>query len=223
MLLALGAAVTGPVPARAAQGPAFLRASVGPKVSAGKLTVSKPAGTAAGDVLIAGVAEHEVGRITAPPGWTLIRLDKVDRDVWLWVWYRVVRAPEPSGYTWLAPDKAANAAILAYRGVNTAHPVVASAGKANAGNSTNLIRVPSMNVGSVRNTRLVMFATIEGPTPNNITPPAGFTERTERAIHPSTESSDTLFAGTGATGARTARAKTRASGVGVIVALRPRS
>jgi hypothetical protein len=221
-LLTLGAASTLPVPARAAQGPVFVKASVGPRVSAGKLTLTRPAGTAAGDLLIAGVAEHEVGRITPPPGWTLIRLDKVEGDVWLWVWYRVARAPEPSNYTWLAPDKAANGAILTYRGVDTARPVVASAGKANAGNSTSLLRVPSMNVGLVGNTRLVMFATVEGPTPNNITPPAGFSERTERAIHPSTESSDMLFPRAGATGVRTATAKTPASGVGVIVALRPR-
>jgi hypothetical protein len=221
-LLMLGASSTVPVPAQAAPGPVFVQASVGPKVSAGRLTVARPEGTAAGDVLIAGVAEHEVGQITAPAGWTLIRHDEVDRDVWLWVWYRVAGAAEPPSYVWQVPDKAANGAILAYRGVDTAQPVVASTGQVNAGNSTSSIRVPSMDVGFVSHTMLVMFATVEGPTPNNITPPAGFTERTERAVHPSTESSEMLFTGTGATGAKTAKAKAAASGVGVIVALRPR-
>ena len=220
-LLMLGAGPTFPVPAQAAPGPAFVGASVGPKASGGTLTVATPPGTAAGDVLIAGVAEHEVGEITAPEGWTLIRHDKVDRDIWLWAWYRVAGAAEPPSYAWQVPDQAANGAILAYRGADTVQPVVTSAGQANAGNSTRSIQVPSMDVGPVSPTMLVMLATVEGPTPNRITPPAGFTERTERAVHPSTESSDMLFTATGATGPKTAEADTAASSVGIMLALRP--
>ncbi len=207
--------------ARAAQEPVFVQASVGPEASAGRLAIPTPAGTAPGDVLIAGVAEHEVGQITAPAGWTLLREDKVEGDVWLWMWYRVAGGSEPPEHVWEVPDKRANGAILGYRGVDTASPVVASAGQGNAGNGTDLIQVPSMDVGPTQPTRLVMFATVEGPTPNHITPPEGFTERTERAVHPSTESSDLLFTGTGPTGVRTAKADQAASSIGVIVALRP--
>jgi hypothetical protein len=221
LFLFLLGATSVPEPARAAQEPVFVRASVGPRASAGKLPIATPAGTAAGDVLIAGVAEHEIGRITAPAGWTLLREDKVQGDVWLWMWYRVAGGSEPAEHVWEVPDKAANGAILDYRGVDTASPVVASAGQGNAGNSTDLIQVPSMDVGSTRPTRLVMFATVEGPTPNHITPPEGFTERTERAVHPSTESSDLPFPGTGPTGVRTAKATKAASSAGAIVALRP--
>jgi hypothetical protein len=184
----------------------------------------RPAGTAPGDVLIAGVAEHEVGAATAPPGWKLIRLDTTDRDVWLWTYYRVAGAGEPSSYIWKVGDPAANGAILTYRGVDPANPVVASAGNADASGATAAIPVPSMHVGPVSPTMLVMFATVEGPTPNPITPPAGFTERTERDVHPSTESSDMIFAGTGVTGSRAARAKVGGGSighVGSIVALRP--
>jgi hypothetical protein len=219
-LLMLGTTAVHDV-ARAAREPVFVQASVGPKASAGRLAIATPAGTAPGDVLIAGVAEHEVGQITAPAGWTLLREDKVEGDIWLWMWYRVAGASEPAEHVWEVPDKAANGAILAYRGVATDHPVVASAGQGNAGNSTDLIQVPSMDVGPIRPTMLVMFATVEGPTPNYITPPEGFTERTERAVHPSTESSDLLFPGTGPTGVRTAKATEAASSIGAIVALRP--
>jgi hypothetical protein len=223
-LLVLGGVTSS---AQAAQpGPVFVKGAVGAKVSAGKLTIPRPSGTSAGDVLIAGVAEHEVGSATAPAGWKLIRQDrdKANRDVWLWVYYRVAGASEPSSYVWKVGDDAANGAILAYRGVDGADPVVASAGKADVSGTTTAILGPSMNVGPVRNTMLVMFAMVEGPSPNPITPPPGFTERTERGAHPTTESSDMAFAGTGATGARAARAKVGGGPigqVGSIVALRP--
>lgn len=217
-LLILGG-LTSPVLA-AQQGPVFVNGAVSSRVSAGKLTIPRPPGASAGDVLIAGVAEHEVGTATAPAGWQLIRHDKVDRDIWLWVYYRVAGVSEPSSYVWRVGDKAANGVILTYRGVDRVNPVVASAGRADRGTTAN-IRVPSITVGAGP-TMLVMFATVEGPTPNPITPPAGFTERTERSVHPSTESSDLLFTGPGATGPRRAKPKVGNVGnAGAIVALRP--
>ena len=218
--------VIGPmvVPARAASGgPAFVGAATGGKVAKRSLVLPRPAGTSPGDVLVAGVAEHEVGAATAPPGWKLIRHDKADHDVWLWLYYRLAGSSEPSRYVWKVGDDAANGAVLAYRHVDTADPIVASGGHAAAGGSAAIV-VPSMPLGSTSPTRLVMFTTVEGPTPNPITPPAGFSERTERDVHPSTESSDMLFTGSGATGSRTARPKVgggQIGHIGSIVALRP--
>jgi hypothetical protein len=204
-------------------GPTFVNSATAGKVSAGSLVLPRPAGTSAGDVLVAGVAEHEVGAATPPPGWKLIRQDKANQDIWLWLYYRVAGSSEPVHYVWKVGDRAANGAVLVYRHVDTAHPIVASAGSAAAGGSAAIV-APSMAVGSLSPTRLVMFATVEGPTPNPITPPAGFSERTERDVHPSTESSDMLFAGTGATGSRTAKPKVgggQIGHIGSIVALRP--
>src|SRR2546423_31250 len=187
LLVVLGADA---VPARAASpGPAFVNAATGGKVASGSLVLPRPAGTSPGDVLVAGVAEHEVGAATPPSGWKLIRQDKADHDVWLWLYYRVAGPSEPSRYVWKVGDSAANGAVLVYRQVDTADPVVASAGHAAAGGSPAIV-VPSMQLGSTSPTRLVMFTTVEGPTPNPISPPAGFSERTERDVHPSTEASD---------------------------------
>jgi hypothetical protein len=217
----LGAAA---VPARAASAaPAFVSSATGGKAAKGSLVLARPNGTSPGDVLIAGVAEHEVGWATAPAGWKLIRQDTADHDVWLWLWYRVAGASEPARYVWKVGDSAANGAVLAYRNVDGANPIVASAGHAAAGGSAAIV-VPSMQVGSAGPTRLVMFSTVEGPTPNPISPPAGFSERTERDVHPSTESSDLLFTGSGATGSRTAKPKFGGGQIGHIgsmVALRP--
>lgn len=201
----------------------FVNGLAGPRASEGKLTMKRPSGTSVGDVMIAGVAEHEVGTATAPEGWTLIRLDFAKGDVWQWVWYRVATASEPSSYVWEVGDKDANGAILTYRGVDTADPVVASAGDPDVSGTTTAIRGPSMNV-TVPGAMLVMFAMVEGPTPNPITPPPGFTERTERGVHPSMASSDMLWPRSGATGERVARAEVggeKVGQIGTIVALRP--
>ncbi|MGH2768321.1 MAG: hypothetical protein ACRDIF_05110, partial [Actinomycetota bacterium] len=58
--------------------------------------------------------------------------------------------------------------------------------------------------------------------PNHIAPPAGFTERAERAQHPALEVSDMVFASAGATGERVARADWPADNIGTIFALHPR-
>jgi len=55
-------------------------------------------------------------------------------------------------------------------------------------------------------------------------PGGSFSERTERDVHPSTESSDMLFTGSGGTGSRTAKPKFGGGQIGHIgsmVALRP--
>lgn len=184
-----------------------------------ELPIDRPAGTQAGDVLVLGVAEHEVGTLTAPPGWDLIRMTQRPGDLWMWTYFKVVGSSEPSSYTLTVGDNDANAAILAYRGVSSTSPIAGNSG--GTANGSTSITAPSIDVGSTCDTRLVMFATIEGPTPNTITPPAGFTERAARFVHPSFEGSDGVFAGTGSTGARTATAASAADNIGIMVALRP--
>jgi hypothetical protein len=163
-----------------------------------------------------------VGTVSAPDGWTLVRHDFRRGDIWQWVWYRVATGNEPSAYEWQVGDPDANGAILTYRGVDQASPIEASAADKEAFTTTTILG-PSMNV-SVGGTMLVMFAMVEGPSPNPITPPSGFTERTERGVHPSLESSDLLFTATGPTGDRKATGDfggDKVGSIGTILALRP--
>jgi hypothetical protein len=202
----------------------FVNAAAGPKASAGLLKLPRPSGTAPGDVMVVGIAEHEVGEATAPAGWKLARFDFMRGDIWQWVWTRVATDSEPSTYAWKVGDPAANGAILVYRGVDAANPVHASAAETE-GATVSTIEGPSMNV-SVSGTMLVMFAMVEGPSPNPMTAPSGFAERTERGVHPSLATFDMRFDRTGATGDRKVQVKyggDKVGSIGTILALQPAS
>jgi hypothetical protein len=206
--------VTGPI--------RFVGAAEGPRASGGELTLERPDGTAPGDLMLVVVAEHEVGEASAPPGWTLVRLDLDEGDIWQWVWYRVATASESSRYVWEVGDPKANGAILAYRGVDPTDPVAAHAGDTeDATEST--IRAPSIDV-PVAGAMLVMAAMVEGPSPNEVTPPSRFTARTYRGVHPSLGTFDMLAEKPGSTGDIEADVEfggPRVGSIGTIVALRP--
>lgn len=88
------------------------------------VAVTKPAGTTAGDVLIAFVAETGVGVITAPAGWTLIDVRSTGTDVTMARYYRVAGAAEGATYTWTLGASVRNWGwVGAYTGVDTAAPI----------------------------------------------------------------------------------------------------
>lgn len=205
--------------ARADGSPAFVAVSV---ATTGRTTlaVPVPTGTAPGDVMVAAVAEHEVGTVTPPDGWVLVRQDLVPGDVWQWAWYHVATAADPPTYTWVVGDRDANGAIVTYRGIDVTNPLVAHTGEARAQGAS--IRCPSVDV-PVGGATLVMFAMIEGPSPNPVSPPSGFTERAEWPVHPTLEVSDSLLARAGPSGDQVAQAQADGGHVGTLVALRPAS
>ncbi|MGH2768389.1 MAG: DUF7594 domain-containing protein [Actinomycetota bacterium] len=207
-----------PPPPPPGPGAAFVGSNIATE-SGGDVALSRPSGVAEGDLLVFFLAEHRPGSATPPAGTTLIRNDEDPSDLRLRAWYRIAGLSEPSTYTFSGvSDDMANAALLAYRGVDKSNPIEAHAGMVTSASITQ-ITGPSMDV-SVSNTMLVMGATIEGPTPNGITEPSGHTERAERAVHPTLEISDAIFASTGPTGVRVATADVGANNIGTIVALR---
>src|SRR5439155_5817001 len=93
--------------------------------SATSATVSRPAGAAAGDVLLALVGVRGSGNLTPPAGWTLLRTDSRAS-----LYDHVAGASEPSGYTWtLSAPSSVMAAILDYSGAEPAAPVGADDGQ----------------------------------------------------------------------------------------------
>lgn len=96
------------------------------------LTINKPAGTSASDVLVAAIAAAPNTTITPPPGWTLIANTpqtaiNPSRTI---TYYRVATASEPASYTWTLGSGAGMAgagAIAAFSGVDTSVPIDASA------------------------------------------------------------------------------------------------
>lgn len=85
------------------------------------LTVSRPSGVLAKDVMLAFVINYNK-RPTAPGGWNFIRQGQ-DSTTNFSVWYKVAGTSEPNSYTWDAGtaygDITWGCAIVAYRGVDT--------------------------------------------------------------------------------------------------------
>lgn len=189
------------------------------------LTLRRPAGTVPGDVLVAGIAKHEHvgsgGDLSAPPGWRLVANPTIADDLELAVYVKAVTRSDPGSYTWKTGDSDANGVVAAYSGVDTDDPVAAFNARRESGDSRR-ISVPSFHV-PVAGTTLVMLATIEGPQGNRIAPPAGFTERAERAVHPTIQTADAARPAPGPAGDIVARAEHPASNIGAVLALRPAS
>jgi len=151
--------------------------------------------------------------MTAPPGWTKIRT-----DLHSWLWFRLVGAGDPAGWTWTFSGAfEAVGEILAYSGVDPVRPVDASSGADNP--DSQRVTAPSLST-SRPGCLLVYFATIH-PTARAIDPPAGMSERNDVNAAVEIESADELWATPGPTGERTGTATAAAHNIGQLVALAP--
>src|ERR1044072_2712231 len=93
----------------------------------GTFVVSKPTGTAQGDVMFTFVNTFNGAQPSVPSGWTLAKnQNNATPSLGTYVYWKVAGASEPSTYSWgLDPglDLAANIAVHTYRGVDTTNPV----------------------------------------------------------------------------------------------------
>jgi hypothetical protein len=192
--------VTVQAPAPPGSAPEFVAASSAAVTGAsGRLiTIARPAGVQAGDLLVAQVRYRTatVG-MAAPPGWTqlgLIEIDQANHAVFV----RVAGPEEPAGYTFdQQVDRGRMAGgIGAYRGVDPVTPVLAWAASPP---STATLVAPDVEatVGGVRVLRLWGWrgasATEAGVGFNQA--PAGMTERwSEQVGHVNTDRNRVLAA-----------------------------
>jgi hypothetical protein len=136
-----------------------------------KVKVKRPDGVVEGDVLLAAVATRGDADVTAPDGWTLVRLDRNSS-----VFVRATGASEPSSYTWsLSTSRSAVAAISAYQGADTANPVLASSGQ--FGDKSTSLDAPSVYAAQP-NVKVVGFFRTSADTEIK-RPTGGWQERTE--------------------------------------------
>jgi len=207
---------TGPVAFRSAS-------SDGSSSSRTSITISKPAGTVAGDVMVASIVQNDALPVSAPAGWTSVREDAVGTAIKQSVFVRVAGASEPSSYTWsLGNYRRITGGISSYSGVDTAHPIDAHNGATGESTSITAPSVTTTTAGAM----ILHLAGINAE--GNISPPAGSTERWENTAFNTSntrdalaESSDSVQASAGATDDRTANATQSGRWVGVLVALRP--
>jgi hypothetical protein len=201
----------------------FRGASSGRNTKANTLLLAAPAGVAPGDVMVAAVAVRGTTTITAPAGWTFVRLDNAANYVIQAVYVRAATAAEPPSSTWkFSGAVPAAGGIMAYAGVDTAAPVDVHGGRTTAG-SVKTITAPSVTTTTAGDEIVALFDI--GGT-NSITPPAGMLERAEAAVtagtnHVTWEGADSRLATQGPTGIRTASASVAHPNIGQIVALRP--
>jgi len=208
------------------------------KPATGPLTINKPAGTVANDVMVAAIAfNHDSVVITPPAGWTLVRrVENNDAILGIEVHYRVAGASEPASYTWLATTGSTNfrfvvGGIQSFSGVDTASPINVDAGQCTpqptpCGSSSLTHATPDVTT-TVSDTMLVTAHAYESS--NTWTPPAGMTEAYDQAAHATPTSDGMAIEGNyqpqvsaGATGAKTATAAGLSDdGVTHILALKP--
>lgn len=191
------------------------------------VTVTKPAGTVADDILIAVVAWNSGATITPPAGWTLLRTD-TDGALTHKTYYKVAGGSEGASYQWsFSAGADAAAAVAAYSGGRTSSPINAHGGNAD-GDAT--VTAPSITTNK-NNCKLVGLFAINGTTgigggAGTWTPASGMTEREDSGgttnVDVSVELADETQATAGASGSRTATAApTVLDSVGALLAIAP--
>lgn len=190
--------------------------------AATSVTVTRPAGLAEGDVLIAQITADSAPTISAAPaGWSTVVAPLSTYGARVFVYYKVVgTATEPASYTWtLSSAQKWNAAISSYSGVDGADPFDGAASTSVSNTSRSSVAVPSV-------TTTVAGAMVVGGVGVNsggtsVTPPTDWTEAVEATGVQTTELAHVARPTTGATGTATWRLSKSIQAVGWLRALRP--
>jgi putative Ig domain-containing protein len=189
------------------------------------LTINRPSGLAAGDLMIAGFDVTGTPTITPPAGWTAVRTDTNGTRMRQEIFYRVAGSSVPKSFSWRFSTRGSTAAIiLAYRGAATTAPVIdASSGQVNP--SSTSIGAPGVTTTS-QDSVIVGFFGMAGSS--LITPPTGTIERAEISQNGAPnrivlEAADEILALAGDSGPRVATGTQAQFSVGQLVAIRPQS
>src|SRR6266478_1341762 len=178
-----------------------LRAAATGTNSAGgsTVTITKPAGTLSGDVMVAHVVVRTAGNtITPPAGWHLVLRQDSGWSISTASYVKVAGSAEPASYTWsFGTADEASGGIASYSGVNTTTPVDASHAQYNRLSSND------DNTGVTTTTANDLLVYAVGITvATTVNAPAGFTQEWSTTSHSSTtsEMSQEIFSSIGATG-----------------------
>lgn len=197
---------------------AFRAASVGDTggVSASTISIPTPSGVVAGDVMVCAIASL-IGSSVSSPDWTQIRAQAPSGTTGehsdLTTFYRVATASEPTDHVFnLSLGRPAAGGISAYSGVDTASPIDVSAGANDAGVLGTTLTAPTLTTNFANDwvLRVYCAGSINTST-TTVTPPAGTSERFERAVvttatNRTVESADASQAAAGAAGTAQATA-----------------
>jgi hypothetical protein len=188
------------------------------------ITVASPTGVTEGDMLIAvvdmrGNLNH---KISAPRGWKLIRRDVVSSTLTKAVFVRKAGSAEPSQYRFNFNRKqTTNAIILAFSGVDSASPVVASSKKGTR--HSKRVTAPGLTAPSEGGYLVGLYATA---CRTQTSPPPGMIEHIDfsqrfRTRYYLTSAVTTQVVAGGWTGPRKAKMGCAAANIGQLLLLNP--
>jgi hypothetical protein len=192
------------------------------------LVIAKPAGTAAGDLLI-GIVAHQGGSaktMIPPAGWSTVpNTDWFQgTNARVHAWYKVAGTAEPATYafTLVGSGDDMSGGILAVANANANAPINASNGQSNGSTATTSVTAPSVTT-TVPNTLLLFGGACAGAV--SFMPPLGMSEHwdaaTSGAYKVSTESAAQVAAAAGPTGTRIAAASSSCRSVAIQIAVAP--
>lgn len=201
---------------------AFRAATSAASAALSGITVAKPAGTAADDVLVAAISSRTAPTITAPVGWSLVRSDVNGTSLTQAIFVRTAGGSEPANYTFpfSVATLSATGGIVAYSGLDPLSPIDVTGGQANTSSAS--VTAPSVTTTVADVIVAGFFATTDDAT---FTPPAAMTERfdvlADGTAQVSSEATDVVQAAAGATGTKVATASIAGVNIGALVGLRP--
>jgi len=174
------------------------------------VAISAPAGTAAGDVLVAAItADTNPGMASIPAGWTamvngLSINSSSTSGARVYVYYHVVGASDPASYAWTLSAAAKwGGGITGYRGVNNTTPLDAPVVTAlDASYNATSITAPSTTTAS-NGAMVIGGVGCDCAAPMVSAPPTGWTQRWQAAGGQIAELADKVQATAGATGTAT--------------------
>ncbi|MEV8375551.1 hypothetical protein AB0P21_22635 [Kribbella sp. NPDC056861] len=144
------------------------------------LALTKPAGTVAGDVLLARVTNRNsvTATITAPAGWTLVNEKQTSYSLHNWIFSRVATSSEPASYSFgFSTALYLSGSLSAFSGVDTARPVDDRDGQYNSSSATFTLPFLTTAVDGEYGVWFGTQVTTANPCPaSSVTPPPGFTE-----------------------------------------------
>jgi PKD repeat protein len=212
--------VTSPPPAT------ISRESVRTTVNATATTtvvIATPAGTAAGDVLVACIVPNatKIASTGVPAGWVEIAAVIQGTSTRAYGYYKVAGSSEPVSYTWTLNASVKNAGGIArYSGVDTATPLDATPRSA-SGTTATMGTVPAVTTSSANAMLVGCMGIDSSSTGVAITSPTGMTEAWDIGGKRH-ELADGLQVTPGSSGAKTWTFSSGREWAGWLVALRPR-
>ena len=188
------------------------------------ISIPRPSGAAAGDVLVATITVLGSATVSTPAGWQLVRRDANGTALSQQIYTHLVASGETGPAQWtFSASSTASGVMAAYVGVDPVTPVDVAGGQANS--SSTQITAPSVTA-RVDNGALVVVAGIAANA--TVQPAAVLLERAEQLAgagknRVASELADQSLQSGGATGARTAIASKAGASIGQVLVLRPSS